>query len=160
VMDGGVLRHLLEDPQEFTGRTAIWTAELGYIRDHPFLGSGFGTFADSGGLSPLHNYAGGAWVESAAHGHDGYLQLLVTIGGIGFVLAMLALVIEPLRRFWALDWDEDGFKPMLFALFVFLILHNVMESDFLEGDSVTWAALVLAIAALANRDHKSLTGSF
>jgi O-antigen ligase len=160
VMDGDMLRHLLEDPQEFTGRTAIWTAELSYIHDHPLLGSGFGTFADSGGLSPLHNYAGGAWVEGAAHGHDGYLQLLVTIGGIGFALAMLALVIEPLRRFWALDWDEDGFKPMLFALFIFLILHNVMESDFLEGDSVTWAALVLVIAALANRDHKSLTGSF
>ena len=37
---------------------------------------------------------------------------------------------------------------MLFALFVFALLHNFMESDFLEGDGGTWAALLLVIAAL------------
>jgi hypothetical protein len=37
---------------------------------------------------------------------------------------------------------------MLMAIFIFALLHNFMESDFLEGDGVTWAALLLAIAAL------------
>jgi hypothetical protein len=34
-----------------------------------------------------------------------------------------------------------------------------MESDFLEGDGVTWAGLVLVLAALAQRAHHSLTGA-
>ena len=50
---------MLEDPTEFTGRAAIWQAEIAFIRDHPLLGSGFGTFADTGSLSPLHNYVAG-----------------------------------------------------------------------------------------------------
>jgi hypothetical protein len=66
------------------------------------------------------------------------------------------------RRFWTLDWEESAFKPMLLALFVFAILHNFMESDFLEGDGVTWAALLLVIAALncaaATRGRHLLTG--
>ncbi len=58
-------------------------------------------------------------------------------------------MIAPLSRFWTLDrLDGDGFKPMLFALFVFAVLHNFMESDFLEGDAATWVALLLMIAAL------------
>ena len=56
------------------------------------------------GQSPLHNYVSGSWVDAVSHGHNGYLQVLVTIGGIGFVLAMLALLAAPARRFWALDW--------------------------------------------------------
>lgn len=147
-----ILTRSLEDPTQFTGRAAIWSAELAYIRDHPFLGAGFGTFANSGGLSPLHGYISGAWVETVSHGHSGYLQLLVTIGGIGFVLAMMALVIAPMRRFWPLNFkrgnfEADAFKPMLFAIFTFMVLHNFMESDFLEGGGA-WTALLLVIAAL------------
>ena len=148
LLDAGPIAHALEDPREFTGRAAIWAAELRFIADHPLLGSGFGTFADSGGLSPLHNYVDSRWVEAVSHGHNGYLQILVTIGGVGFVLMMLATVIWPLRRFWALDHARDAFKPMLFALFVFLVLHNFMESDFLEGDAVGWGAMLMVIAAL------------
>ncbi len=60
-LDADAIAHALEDPTEFTGRSAIWQAEIAFVRDHPFLGSGFGTFADTGNLSPLHNYVGSAW---------------------------------------------------------------------------------------------------
>jgi hypothetical protein len=43
---------------------------------------------------------------------------------------------------------------MLFALFIFALLHNCMESDFLEGDGVTWSVLLLVIAALKNPDGR------
>lgn len=152
------IARLLQDPNELTGRAAIWGAELRYIADHPLLGAGFGTLTDAQSQSPLHTYVTG-WVDAASHGHNGYLQILVTIGGIGFVLAMAALVLAPARRLWALDLDEDGFKPMLFSLFVFALLHNVMESDFLEGDSLVWASLLLVIGALNARARRhSLTG--
>ena len=158
LIDADVIAKALEDPTEFTGRSAIWAAELRYIADHPLLGSGFGTFTDTRGQSPLHNYVSGSWVDAVSHGHNGYLQVLVTIGGVGFFLAMLALLAAPVRRFWTLDWEESAFKPMLLALFVFAILHNFMESDFLEGDGVTWASLLLVIAALNGNARHTLRG--
>jgi O-antigen ligase len=147
ILDAETISRQFQNPEEFTGRSAIWAAEIAYIRDHPFLGSGFGTFADTGGASPLAGYINSAWMQAVSHGHNGYLQLLVTIGGVGFVLVMAALVIRPFGRFWAMDGDDSAFKPMLFAIFVFLLLHNIMESDFLEGGSA-WVSLLLMIAAL------------
>jgi len=151
------IAHILEDPNEFSGRAAIWAGELRYIADHPLLGAGFGTLTDARGHSPLHNYTSG-WMDAVSHGHNGYLQVLVTVGSVGFLLAMLALVAAPVRRFWTLDLKDDAFKPALFSLFVFAVLHNFMESDFLEGDSLVWACLLLVIAALntTSRRH-SLT---
>lgn len=157
LLDAEQIARLLEDPDEFTGRAAIWTAQLRYIADHPFLGAGFGTLTETYTQSPLRNYAPDAWVTAVSHGHSGYLEVFVTIGGIGFLSAMMALLAAPARRLWALDLEGDGFKPMLFSLFVFAVLHNVMESDLLESDSIVWGALLLVIAAL-NTKRPSLTG--
>jgi exopolysaccharide production protein ExoQ len=156
--DADAIARALEDPTEFTGRAAIWQAELAFVRDHPLLGSGFGTFADTGSLSPLHNYVAGSWVEAVAHGHSGYLQLLVTIGGIGFALTVAAVIAAPALKFWRQDQSDLGVKAMLFALFVFFVLHNFMESDFLEGDAPAWVAFLVMLACLY-RLPKAATGA-
>jgi O-antigen ligase len=148
ILDADAIAHALEDPTEFTGRSAIWAAELAFIRDHLLLGSGFGTFADTGSLSPLHNYVAGSWVENVAHGHNGYLQMMVTIGVAGFALAVTSLIIIPFAQFWQMRGGDLNKRAMLFSIFVFLVLHNFMESDFLEGDAPAWVAFLLMLALL------------
>jgi len=150
VLDADAIARVLEDPTEFTGRAEIWAAELRYIADHPLFGAGFGTFTDTRAASPLRDYVNGTWVAGVSHGHNGYLQVMVTIGGIGFILAMLALVVAPARRLWTPDHTDHGLKSMLMAIFVFAVAHNFMESDFLEGDGVTWCTMLMTIAALNN----------
>jgi exopolysaccharide production protein ExoQ len=145
--DTNVLARLFSDPREFTGRTEIWRAEIAYIRDHPLFGAGFGTFAGTGNVPLLSKYIGG-WVTEAANGHNGYLQLLVTVGGIGFVLAFVALIVSPVIDFWRRG--VLGEKAIQFTLFVFLVLHNLMETDFLEGDGVAWVAYLVMLAMLGN----------
>jgi len=142
------ISRMLENPAEFTGRSEIWQAELRYIAAHPLLGAGYGTFSDTGGASPLANYVMSKWVESAPHGHNGYLQLLVTIGAVGFALAMLALVILPFLMLYRRDLDNLPLKALLFAIFSFVVLHNLLESDYLESDGVMWTTLLLTIAML------------
>jgi exopolysaccharide production protein ExoQ len=156
IADQSMIARLFEDPQEFTGRTAIWAAEIAYIRDHALLGAGFGTFSDTGGLSPLRNYIGDSWVGAASHGHNGYLQLLVTIGAIGFLLAVAGLIAAPALAFGKRGGDIE-MKALLFALFTFLLLHNVMETDFLEGDGVTWVGYLLMLGMLGNLGRRGLT---
>lgn len=148
VSEQALVSRLLEDPTEFTGRAEIWQAELAFIHDHPYLGAGFGSFADTGALPPLHNYVSSEWVKSVAHGHNAYLQFLVTIGGVGFVLAVLGLIVAPLVAFWREDGPDEVVKSMLFAIFVFMALHDFLETDFLEGDAPAWVAFLIMIAAL------------
>jgi exopolysaccharide production protein ExoQ len=156
ILNWDAIEQLLADPTGFTGRAEIWQAILAYMRDHPLLGAGFGTIAHTGALSPLHNYARGNWVEAIADSHNGYLQILITTGGIGLTLAVLGLVIEPIRRFWPLEPARTGFKALLFALFVFVLAHNFLETDFLESDNTAWFAFLVMLASLESRDY-SLT---
>jgi O-antigen ligase len=149
IADFHAIERFLTDPTELTGRVAIWEAELAFIRDHPLLGSGFGSFADTGQTSPLYNYVADKWVQGEAHGHNAYLQMCLTIGGVGFVLAMLAFVVQPLRAFGRIKLQKQiGFFAPLFAVFVFILLHNFVESDFLEGDGPAWVAFLLMLACL------------
>ncbi len=151
------IMRFLQDPNELTGRTAIWAAEVAYIRDHPVLGAGYGSFADTGSLSPLHNYLSESWVGVVSHGHSGYLQLLVTVGGVGFLLAFLGLVFFPAMVFLQRDSANVATKSLLFALFVFGILHNVMESDFLASDAPAWVSflIMLGLLRVARRESNS-----
>lgn len=151
LLHADAIARIFENANEFTGRAAIWQAEAAYIAAHPLFGSGFGTFSDTGSLSPLYGYFGAntsAWVQNVAHGHNGYLQILVTIGGIGFVLAMVAFVLKPAIAFWPRDDVNLNFKSLLFAIFIFILFHNLLESDFLEGDGVQWVAFLLMFAML------------
>lgn len=142
------IAQFLADPTELSGRAAIWQAELRSIADHPLLGAGFGSLADTGAQSPLRDYISSAWIANISHGHSGYLQLLVTLGAIGFVLAMWPLVVLPLWRFLTADARHALPKGLLFSIFVFALFHNVLESDYLEGDAPVWVLLLLAIAAM------------
>ncbi len=164
VVDWSVIERVISDPQEFTGRAAIWQAEIAFIADHPVLGSGFGSFTNTGGISPLHSYVGGDWIETIAHGHNGYLQLGLEIGAVGFLLTFFAAVVQPAVAFWKRDAIPIGFKAFLFSLFVFLVFHNVMESDFLQGDSQGWVTLLMLVAmmrqAKAVIDHQSRSASW
>jgi O-antigen ligase len=138
----------ISDPQEFTGRTAIWQAEAAYIADHPIFGAGYGSFTDTGGISPLHAYVGGGWIEAIAHGHNGYLQLALETGLVGLGLSLIALVLQPALALWRRDQVALGFRALVVALFVFLVLHNFLESDFLQGDAPAWVAMLITVAML------------
>ena len=142
------LARFLEDPQHFTGRAAIWSAEFDYIRDHPLIGSGFGTFGNTGMRSPIYPYVGGGWVSHIGEGHSGYLEMLVTLGGIGFAIGMVGLVVLPFLGFWRGDRAGSNLNAMLFSLFVFDVLHNFMESDFVQVTSAQWGQMLLVISLL------------
>lgn len=155
-LDWDAVRRLLEDPSGFTGRTEIWQAELSYIRDHPFLGSGFGTFTDTGGPSPLVQYVSGDWVRSVSHGHSGYLQMLFMLGGIGLAFSLLAFIAVPIAQFWKIDKRITLFRGLLFSIFVFLILHNLLESDFFQDDGAPGVVVLLMMALLATARREFL----
>jgi exopolysaccharide production protein ExoQ len=142
------IARFVEDPQNFTGRSAIWAAEVSYIRDHPLLGAGFGSFGNTGVRSPIYHYVGPGWVAQIGEGHSGYLEMIVTIGWVGFAIGMIGLLIKPFLEFWRSERTDANFNAMLFTLFVFDVLHNFMESDFIQVTSAQWGQILLIIGLL------------
>jgi hypothetical protein len=46
------------------------------------------------------------------------------------------------------DSDRLEIKSLLFAVFVFVVFHNVLESDWLESDGAAWVSFLLVLAML------------
>jgi O-antigen ligase len=149
----------LYNPQAFTGRTQIWPALLAYIRDHP-MGAGFGSFWNIGvGLSPMFHYSRG-WTAELGSGHNGFLDLAVSIGLPGLALAVLCLFVWPVARLLASTTAPRAEGALALSLIVFAFGHNFTETTLLERDATVQIMLMLGIAlvGLITRPRLLLAG--
>ena len=127
----------------FTQRTDVWQFVLSEIAKRPLLGAGYGSFWDiNPAIQP--SLQSGLWFSQADsptnEAHNGYLDLLVSVGAIGFGLAIMVLLLWATRGLLLLrraltarDADLRAQIPYLtfLALFPIMIgLHNFLESTF------------------------------
>ncbi len=146
----------LDDPTALTGRGAIWSPLLEYAGRYPWTGAGFGSFWSTGSSSPILTMTTGWVTEYVPHGHNGYLDLLVTIGVPGLILAMIALMLWPLLRLMLSQSIAASRRALLFGLIVFCIGNNLTESTLMNGAAVVQVFLILAIAII---HHETSTGT-
>jgi O-antigen ligase len=142
------LQSFLNDPGALTGRTAIWPLLLEYAAEHPWTGSGFGAFWKIGENSPIWTLTDNWVAVYGGHGHNGYLDLLVTIGIPGLILAIVTLLLWPLTRLLSSLAITKPSRSLLFAVLVFCAGHNLTESSLLNGASVVQVFLVIAVALI------------
>jgi O-antigen ligase len=138
----------LSDPRAFTGRSALWQIGVDYLRDHFWLGSGFGSFWRVGLEGPTLRYSTG-WPGFSFHGHNGYLDTFITMGVIGFGLAIVAFVIAPavaVVRFGKSVAQE--YKLIAVAFIFFAIVQNFLETTFLYASSISFVAWAIGLAII------------
>lgn len=138
---------VLNDPTSFTGRTVIWSAMWAFYRNFPLFGAGYGSFWNIGPASPINQY-GSDWLLQVAEGHNGYLDLLVTIGPIGLALVVVATMILPIAKL--LNWrrSEGQTGALLMAVLIFIIGHNATESSLFDRDNIGQVFLMLNLAMI------------
>jgi exopolysaccharide production protein ExoQ len=137
---------VVEDPDALTGRAAIWATLWHVIADHPLTGIGFGALYGDPEASVFSQYGNG-WVAQARHGHNGYLDLVATIGWIGAFIVIAAFVVRPLiglLRSQLLAKD----MCLYVSLLVFVVLHNGLESSLMDRGRPGWLVLALVVASL------------
>jgi O-antigen ligase len=133
----------------FTGRVLIWRPLTQYAEDNLFFGSGFGAFWNlgNGQASPIVHYATG-WVTKIAHGHDGYLDLLVTVGLPGLILVIFSALIIPLIRILASASINPASGALLISIIIFCAGHNLTESNIFDRDQPVELYLMMSIAMI------------
>lgn len=141
------------DPRAFTGRPLIWQALFSFWQEHPWLGSGYGSFWNIGPNSPITHYATG-WVTKIEVGHNGFIDLLAQTGVIGLLLAVAAAIIYPMVSLLSRDAD-NGQGGLLAAVMAFAITHNVTESSLFDRDAMSQIFLMFAIAAIVYTQGRS-----
>ena len=132
----------------FTGRTDIWTFALQAAQLR--LPTGYGFAAFWGGSAVQNLPKGMEWAATAAHSHNGYLDIMLTTGVPGLVLLIIVLVIAPLRDFQAADRGGNN-GPLAMALlriWLFGLYLSALESFFLDRVDPIWFTFLVAVFGL------------
>lgn len=129
---------------DLTGRTEIWSWLVDSILERPLLGYGYSGFwsGASGASAGIDHAVGGMIMYS----HNGYIEVLLRLGIVGFALT-LAFLGGGMRR--AFYWSHHnrsrmGFWPLAFLLF--FLLQNFTECSILLQD-LEWAICVAVVAS-------------
>jgi len=142
---------LFGDPT-FTGRTEIWQFLQIFIARHPWTGVGYGAFWDVGTNGPGAQDSS-PLIRDIAEGHNGYLDLNVTIGYIGLALAISVLVWPFLRLFSAALRDlfrigNGAPAALMIAYLAEGVFHNLTESSLLRGAHPVWVMSLMAVLTI------------
>lgn len=133
----------------FTGRTGIWEFALTGFAARPILGYGYGAFWNN----PANQTSIGSafeWAQDASHSHNGYLELALTIGLPGLLLAFAVMLYVPLRNFHRIQHSAQD-KPLaqfFLTVWLFGVYLSTMETFLLDKQNPIWFMFMIAVAGL------------
>ncbi|WP_128929122.1 O-antigen ligase family protein [Bradyrhizobium guangxiense] len=144
----GAMTRLLPLDPTFTGRSDIWEFALAAVAEKPIIGHGYAAFWDD--VTERQTAQGAEWATSAAHSHNSYLDLAVTIGLPGLLLVILIFVLAPLRNFQSAQTrNRSGALAKLFlTVWLFGLYYGATETFLLERQNPIWFLFALAAAGL------------
>ncbi|MCK1276346.1 O-antigen ligase family protein [Bradyrhizobium sp. 61] len=144
----GTLTRLLPLDPTFTGRSAIWEFALAAVAEKPIIGHGYAAFWDD--VTARQTAQGSEWATSAAHSHNSYLDLAVTIGLPGLLLVILVFVLAPLGNFQSAQAHNRSraLAKLFLTIWLFGLYYGATETFLLERQNPIWFMFALAVAGL------------
>jgi exopolysaccharide production protein ExoQ len=117
-----------------TGRTKLWALLTDAIAQKPWLGYGYDAYLGSQGSEWRDVVKKVEWIPM--HAHSGYLQIALSIGFVGLSIFILLLIKCVLKAvvFARENPGPAGLFPL--AALLYLILHNVTETTFLQSSGL------------------------
>jgi O-antigen ligase len=137
----------IDDPT-LTGRTSIWEGLFMYFQENPVFGAGFGSFWAIGREAPMINSDVEEWVKTAFQGHNGFLDILVTVGIPGLFFALLFVIWTPLRVAATHQKSNPNIKMFFLSLWIYGLLLNLVESALFQTSKTIWVFLLLGVLGL------------
>ncbi len=133
-----------------TGRTELWAFLWQFIDRRFFTGIGYQALWMTGSIGLLERWQPTFLNWAIQQAHNGYLDVLLTVGAVGLALGILVL-LSALFMSLAMERRSDahGYGILGAALVIFAMFHNMTESSLLRPDHMVWGMTVLALACAA-----------
>jgi len=141
------------NPLALTGRVEIWHILWSVIEDNWLFGTGYESLYYVGTNSPLSLYASG-WSLNIAHGHNGYLDVLATMGIIGLLIIIYTFIIKNFIFLFKPQNIDNKRLGLYYSLMCFIVLHNFLETTLMTTNKSSWI-LILIITALLHFSTKN-----
>jgi O-antigen ligase len=149
-----------------SGRVTIWHAVVTMIQDRPWIGHGFGSFWQTQDLlnglgARTHLSEMEKWIDDARvinQAHNGYLDLLLSVGIIGLVLVVGAHFValnklrKLIRRPDVKSSDRYAFMAVHSSILT-ILLNNFLESTLFYSPFYSVGAMMLMFLVYANAWH-------
>jgi exopolysaccharide production protein ExoQ len=119
---------LLGRNSNMTGRSELWSYVWDAVMKHPLLGYGYDTFWAGLGEA-LEVRLGIGWI--AQRSDNGYLDLGLSLGAVGFVLLLCVFVWSFRNAIGYLSYERQSFSLWPITYMSFFVLHNISESTLL-----------------------------
>jgi O-antigen ligase len=126
-----------------TGRTEIWSLVVSFIPQRPILGYGYSGFWF--GASPESFVVNRVMRGPVMYSHNGYLEMLLTLGVIGLLLTLVLIGTGMRRSLYFSRQRQSGTELWPLAFLLYFILHNLGECTILMQE-IEWAMCVSCIA--------------
>lgn len=135
----------------FTGRTSIWAFAVEALSQRPWTGFGYESFWGT----PIAKQAANPYyldwdVRGIVHGHNGYLDIALSMGIPALICAIFVIIVMPLVNYARCRPVRENLLLADFFLMVvfFGTLNAMLESFFFRRMDPVWLTLVFAIFGL------------
>ena len=137
----------------YTGRMDLWRFTAEQIGKDVHTGYGFESFWTTPRVTGLEQPIELSWdVRKIVHGHNSYLDAVVTFGLWGALAVFAVVVVRPIYHFARLPRPADGaagaFAQMCITLWLLCALGGCLESFFLRRSDPVWFTMALALFGL------------
>ncbi|MDM7850196.1 O-antigen ligase family protein [Pseudochrobactrum kiredjianiae] len=129
----------------FTNRADIWRFAVNAIADKPFLGHGLHGYWQTERL--INNDTVENWSPRAFNGHNAWVDALINLGVVGFVLIVIWVIFLPLIYIRRIT-KRNLYSPLVrlyVRIWLFAVFSSAMESAFFETGSLLWFSCMMAI---------------
>jgi exopolysaccharide production protein ExoQ len=138
-----ILSRFGKDPT-FSGRTDIWLAVLRSALERPWFGYGYDAFwvEDAGRCVGECSYVRALIHFDASSAHNGYLDLLASLGFVGLIIFSVGLATAYHQSMLRVIRSRQPSDCWPFLLLISLILYTQSESAIFNTRSLAWALYI------------------
>jgi exopolysaccharide production protein ExoQ len=129
---------------DLSGRGDLWHWVIIMIQKRPILGYGFSGFWK--GASQLSNVVETRIGWSPVYAHNGYLEILLSLGIVGLLLFIWFAATGIRRAIFYAKHAESIQDLWPLAFIIFFLIHNLGECTILWQNSLEWAICVATVA--------------
>jgi exopolysaccharide production protein ExoQ len=130
-----------------TGRTNFWPLLVDKIVERPWLGYGYGAFWQ--GYDGPSAYVWNASAFKAPNSHNGYLDLLLELGFVGFAVYMTTFIYSFQKALLLFKHTKTAYAFWPILLLCYVVFCNLTESSLVLQNNFLWVMQLTIIFSIS-----------